>query len=235
MLQRGFLSFCLLLSLFFSVYAQGTERGQHPQIIRGEVFIDLEPIYSGHVDEEYPLSIATAGRRALEESALFFSAMIHGWSFSYDIGERARRIDEILELKPEGTIQFGDPALVVTDTEIKDMQLRVWADYHLSEAAQKRLQVWRTGMIRNAQAIGYAPSYLEEYPGWIAIKKLALEDSARVALRSILRGSERNRPKQAAGFISLTSFPRYYFDGGRLAVFARFRVQITEIIPFAVY
>jgi hypothetical protein len=111
----------------------------------------------------------------------------------------------------------------------------MWADYHLSEAAQKRMQVWRTGMIRNAQAIGFAPSFLAEYPGWIAVKQLALEDSARAALRSILRGSERNRPKHAAGFISLASFPRYYIDGGRWAVAAKFRVQITEIIPFAAY
>jgi len=234
MIRRCF-SFCLFFSLFISVYAQGSDNGQHPYVIRGEVYVDLENIYAGHVDEEYPLSINTASHRALEEAALFFSAMIYGWSFSYEVGERARKIDEILELKPEGIIKFGDPALVVTEAEIRDMQLRVWADYNLNEAAQKRMQVWRTGMIRNAQAIGYAPSYLAEYPGWIAVKKLALEDSARAALRAALRGSERNRPKNVTGFISMVSFPRYYIDAGRWAVFARFRVQITEIIPFAVY
>jgi hypothetical protein len=235
MIRRVFLSFCLFLSLFFYVYAQGSESGQHSLVIRGEISIDLEPIYAGHVDEEYPLSITTAGHRALEEAAMFFSAMIYGWSFSYEVGERARRIDENLELKPEGIIKFGDPALMVTDTEIRDMQLKIWADYNMDEAAQKRIQTWRTGMIRNAQAIGYAPTSFEEYPGWIAAKQLALEDSARAALRSALRASERNRPKHVTGFISLASFPRYYIDAGRWAVFARFRMQITEIIPFAAY
>jgi len=227
--------FCLFFSVFFAVYGQGSDYGQHSFVIRGEVYVDLEPIYAGHVDEEYPLSITTASRRALEEAAMFFSAMIHGWSFSYEIGERARKIDERLELEPEGTIKFGDPALIVTDTEIRNMQLRVWADYHLTEAGQKRYQVWRTGMIRNMQATGYSPAFFEEFPGWIPAKKLALEDSARAALRSALRRSERNRPKHVNGFISLASFPRYYIDGGRWAVFAKFRVQITEIIPFAVY
>jgi len=197
--------------------------------------VDLENIYAGHVDEEYPLSINTASRRALDEAALFFSAMIHGWSFSYEIGERARKIDENLELTPLGKIQFGDPALVVTESEIKDMQLIIWADYHLSEPMQKRMQVWRTGMIRNAQAIGYAPISFETYPGWIAVKQLALEDSARAALRAALRGSERNRPKHVTGFISLAAFPRFYIEAGRWAVSARFRVQITEIRPFAAY
>jgi len=235
MLRKEILSFCLFFSLFLTVYAQGTEYGQHPFVIRGEVYVDLEQIYAGYVDEEYPLSITSASRRALEEAALFYSAMIHGWSFSYEIGEKARKIDELLELEPEGIIKFGDPALKVTDTEMKNMRLRVWTDYHLNETAQKRIQVWRTGMIRNMQATGYAPTFFKEYPGWIAVKKLALEDSARAALRSALRGSERNRPKHATGFISLAAFPRYYMDGGRWAVFARFRVQITEIIPFAAY
>jgi hypothetical protein len=231
--------FVILLLLFclinLSLFSQGHEQWNHPYVIRGELYVDLEPIYIGHVDEEYPLEIPTAGRRALEEAALFFSAMIYGWSFNYEIGERARQIDEILELELIRSIQFGDPALRITDTQIRDMRLWVWADYTLNDSQQRRMQVWRTGMIRNAQAIGYGPFFIAEYPGWIALKKIALEDAARAALRAMLRGSERNRPKEAIGFISLASFPRFYIEGGRWAVSARFRVQITEIIPFAVH
>jgi hypothetical protein len=234
-MTRRFLSFCLFFSLFFSVYAQGTESGQYPNVIRGSVSVDIENIYAGFVDEEYPLSADTARKRALEETSLFFSAMVYGWSFSYEVGERARKIEEKMELTPLGSIQFGDPALVVTEAETKNMQLIIWADYHLSDALQKRMQTWRTGMIRNAQAIGYAPYTFETYPGWIAVKQLALEDSARAALRTALRGSERNRPKHVNGFISLAAFPRYFIDSGRWTVVARFRIQITEIIPFAAY
>jgi len=234
-MTRRLLSFCLFFSLFFSLYAQGTENGQYDSVIRGSVSVDLENIYAGHIDEEYPLSDATAAKRALEEASLSFSAMVYGWSFSYEIGERARKIEEKMELTPLGNIQFGDPALVVTESEVKDMQLIIWADYHLSDALKKRMQTWRTGMLRNAQAIGYAPSSFETYPGWIAVKQLALEDSARAALRTALRGSERNRPKHVNGFISLAAFPRYFIDAGRWAAAARFRVQITEIIPFAAY
>jgi len=229
--------FLIIISFFVisGVFAQGHEAGNHPYVIRGEVYVDFEQIYADHVDDEYPLDGPTAGRRALEEAALFYSAMIYGWSFHYDVGEKARQIEEGFELEPVAVIEYGDPSLKVTDTEIKDMRLRVWTDYHLSDAQQRRIQVWRTGMIRNAQGIGYGPSKMEVYPGWIAVKKAALEDSARVALRALLRGSERNRPKEVTGFISLASFPRYYMESGRWAVFARFRVQIKEIIPFAAY
>jgi len=227
------------LIIFFSVlsgiFAQGYESGNHPYVLRGEVYVDFEQIYAGHVDEEYPLDVQTAGRRALEEAALFYSAMIYGWSFHYDVGERARQIEEKFELESVATIEHGDPSMKVTDTEIRDMQLRVWTDYHLSDDQQRRMLVWRTGMIRNAQGLGHGQSSMEEYPGWQAVKKAVLEDAARAALRTLLRGSERNRPKEVTGFISLASFPRYFIESGRWAVFARFRVQIKEIIPFAAY
>ena len=232
---RAFSAFFLFFACLSSLFPQGHEKGNHPHVIRGEVYVDFEPIYAGHVDEEYPLDVTQASRRALEESAMFFSAMIFGWSFNYEVGERARRINEKMELESLGTIQAGDSALKVTDTEIRDMRLRVWADYHLNDSHRRRMEIWRSGMIRNAQATGFGPSHLDEYPGWIEVKKMALEDAARAALRAALRGSERNRPKEVKGFISLASFPRYYIDAGRWAASARFRVQITEIIPFAAY
>jgi hypothetical protein len=51
----------------------------------------------------------------------------------------------------------------------------------------------------------------------------------------MLRGSERNRPREVSRFISLAAFPRFFIDSGRWAASARFRVQIEEIIPFSVY
>jgi hypothetical protein len=216
--------------------AQEHDPGNYPDTLRGEVWVDLEPVYGGYVDGEYPLDADSAHRRALEEAALCYSAMIYGWSFHYDIGEKARRIPESLELTPVAAIPLGDPGLRATDVEIRDLRVRLWTDYHLSEAQQRRLRVWRTGRIRNAQAVGYGP--LGEpavFSGWFSVKQAALEDAARAAIRAMLRGSERNRPKEAAGFISLAAFPSYYIDGGRWAASARFRAQITEIIPFAAY
>jgi ferric-dicitrate binding protein FerR (iron transport regulator) len=166
---------------------------------------------------------------------MMYSAMIYGWTFYYEIGERARRIDENIELEPINTIEPGDPMLRVTNTEVRDSRLWVWTDYHLTEMQQRRIQTWRSDKIRNAQAVGQAPAAMDEYPGWLMIKKAALEDSARAALRAMLRSSERNRPKEVTGVISLAAFPRFYIDGGRMSASARFRVQIKEIIPYAAY
>jgi hypothetical protein len=85
---------------------------------------------------------------------------------------------------------------------------------------------WRAGTARSAQGYGHSP---------LDAKYAALEDAARAALRAILQGNERNRPKEASGYISLAAFPRYWMDGGQWMAIGRFRVEIQEIRPFAAY
>jgi len=228
----------LILLIFFAInnalFAQ--KEANYSEVLRGEVWIELEPVYGAFVDVQYPLDFTTAAKRALEESALFYSAMIYGWSFYYDIGEKARRIPEKLELVPVAVIPSGDPALRSTDVKIEDMRVRLWTDYRLTDAQQRRMQIWRTGNIRSTRAIGYGPlGGPVETSDWLVIKMAALEDAARAAIRAELRGSERSRPKEASGFISLSSFPRFFYDSGQWAATAGFKLQIEEITPFAAY
>jgi len=235
-MKRVLFPLFLCLVLYPSI-AQEHDPGYNPEVIRGEVWVDLEPMYGNRPDVEYPLSRETAGKRALQEAALYFSGMIYGWSFHYDIGEKARGITEDFDVfEPLGEIRWGDPRLGTIESEERDTKLRIWADYQLSEVQQKRMQMWRTGTIRNAQGMGYCqltgPS---PDSGWLDIRNAVLKDAARAALRQMLRGSERNRPKAVTGFISLASFPRFFMDSGQWAVSARFRVQIDEITPFAAY
>jgi hypothetical protein len=228
MVRIFLLSIGLLLPGWGGLYAQ--------EVLRGEVRVDLEPVYARFVDVPYPLDTQTAHRRALEEAALFYSAMIYGWSFYYDIGEKARGIAEVFELTPAGAIAFGDPGLYATDAKVEDHYLHLYTDYRLTEAQKRRVAMWKAGTVLSAQAAGHGPlGGPVEVSGWIALKTAALEDAARAAVRAVLRGSERNRPKEARGFISLAAFPRYWMDGGQWAVSARFRLEITEIVPFAAY
>jgi len=224
------LCFIFLLFLFvdFRIKAQ--------DVLRGEVRVELEPIYGSYVDDEYPLNTDSAYRRALQEAAMFFSAQIYGWSFHYDIGERARGIAEDFELTPLGEIQWGDPGLYVTHARFENHVLSAWMDYRPTDAQRRRLEMWTMGTVRSAQAVGYGPlGGPVEASDWLTIKKKALEDSARAAVRAMLQGSERNRPKEATGFISLQAFPSYLMDAGRWAAQARFRVDIKEITPFSAY
>jgi len=236
-MTKGILPALLVIAAAVSLSAQTHDFGYYPDVIRGEVWVDFEPIYGDRVDSEYPFTVETAGRRALREAALYFSAMIYGWYFHYDIGERARGIAEDFDVfEPMGEIPWGDPRLVITEVERRDTQMRIWSDYHLSETQQRRIQYWRTGTVRNAQAIGYY-SLAGPSPDstWLDIRNAVLQDAARAAVRQMLRASERNRPKEASGYISLASFPRFFIQSGQWATVARFRIQINEIVPFAVH
>jgi hypothetical protein len=204
--------------------------------LRGQVWVELEPMPGQYVDDPGQPDIQSIRRRALEEASLFFSCMIYGWSFHYDIGERARNIDEELELSPQGSIVWGDPGLSATDAGLQDNRFYMWADFRPNAAQERWLKIWKTGTTRTAQAIGHGPlGGAVEIADWMSIKQAALEDAARTAIRAMLRAGERNRPKAVKGFISLAAFPNFYMDAGRWAAVGRFRVNITEIIPFAAY
>lgn len=202
-------------------------------VLRGEVAVEFESMYGFVMDPGYPLTPEESYRRALEQAALFFSAQIYGWSFRYDIGERARDIAEELSIDLQGSIPWGDPGLKVTDARFYESRMEAWMDYRPGELQQRRINTWRTGQNRSAQAYGYCE--IDAADNWLGVRKAALEDAARSALREMLRGSERNRPKEAYGYISLQTFPRFFLSGGRWVCSARFLVDIREIVPFSVY
>lgn len=219
------------------------------EVLRGEVRIDLEPVSDFSVEEQLPLDTAALRERAMAETAWFYGAMIYGWSFHYDIGERARGIAEELELVPLGTILPGDPRIEITDFEVKDARVYLWSDYRPAPAQLQRMAKWRAGSTRSAQGYGHGPLGVMPPAGienaaerpdplierWLTIRKQALEDAARAALRAVLRGGERNRPKEASGYISLAAFPRFWLDRGQWAASGRFLIEVETITPFAAY
>jgi hypothetical protein len=188
--------------------------------------VDLEPVYGFRIDEEYPLNMDEARSRARTEAAFFFGAMIYGWTFHYDVGERARGIEEKLELTPQGTVSGDDPNIEFTDVEIREMRVYLWPDYRPSDSQRRWLSTWREDMVRSAQAYGQGP---------LDKKYAALEDAARSAIRAVLRGGERNRPKEVFGSISLAAFPRFWLNKGQWSASARFYIKVKKIIPFAAY
>jgi len=211
----------IFLALCFPLPAQ--------EALRGEVRIEMEQVRGFPIEEKQAaimLTVTEARAAALEEAALYYGAMIYGWSFHYDVGERARNIEEKLELTPLGAVVSGDPRLEITDVQVKDLNLYLWSDYRPDAAQRNRLAKWKAGTVRSAQA--YGESTLDA-------KYKALEDAARAAIRTALRGSERNRPKEATGYISLAAFPRYWVEKGHWTAMGRFRLEILEIQPFASY
>jgi hypothetical protein len=206
------------------------------EVLRGQVGAELEPVYVRYIEEPSSPDVMAAQRAALEEAAMYYSAMIYGWSFDYEIGEKARGIAEEFDLTPLGIIPFGDPGLRATDAEIRERRLYLWTDYRMTDAQKRRMRIWKAGSVRNIQALGKGPlGGPVETEDRLIIKKTTLEDAARAGVRAMLRGMERNRPKEVRGYIALAEFPVYWIDAGYWTVNARFRVELTGVQPFAAY
>ncbi len=200
------------------------------ETLQGRFVVDLEPVAALEPGVPYPLDQQAAARRIFEEAAVDFAAMIYGWSFLYEPGDKTRQIEELFELKPLGTIAWGDPRLTALDTHAEGSKLYVWAEYRPDEIQKRYLAAGNEGSAKTAQGTGSAPVYLG-----VRGKSAALEDAAREALRSLLRGSERNKPKEARGTLVLSEIPRFWVDAGHFSCAARFRVVVKEVVPFKVF
>jgi hypothetical protein len=233
----------ILAAVLFSGFLPGLST---QEALQGEVLIDLESVIvdSDGIPYPHPVDTRTAQKQAVEEAALYFSAMIYGWSFVWEVEEKDRGIAGNFTLESRGAVRFGDPGFFITQTELRDGRLSMRAGYRLSGPRQRRLESWRAGAVRNMQAVGYAALDAagknaadgeDGQAGRTALKRTALEDAARAGIRKLLREQERNRPREARGLIVLAEFPRFFMADGSQAASARFRVEISEIVPFAVY
>jgi hypothetical protein len=204
--------------------------------LRGGVCVELEPVYAQFLGAPYPLDSAAANIWAIEDAAFAFSGMIYGWSFVYEPGEKARGLQEYLELTALGKVLPEDTKLEITDANIKDGLFYLYANYPLDEAQKNRIVRWKSAEVFTTQSIGYGP--LQGYEGVVSreqIKEGALKDAMNKAIRKKLRLTERNRPRTASGFIALSKFPVYRMQNGLWAASAEFRIEIKDIIPFAAY
>ncbi|GMO25570.1 MAG: hypothetical protein Ta2F_00920 [Termitinemataceae bacterium] len=198
-------------------------------VLRGEICVELEPVYAINLGVASPLDSAEASLWALEDAQSTFSAMIYGWSFDYTPADRQRGIEEYLSLKPEGEVLFGDDKIQITDARIDGDMYFIWVDYRLNQSQKRRITAWNSSPFFNANAQGYGP--LGGGPGVTDrrdIKKVALEDAAKIALRTKLRQIQKNRPHRASGFIALSKFPIYRLKSGRWSCVANFRIEIKE-------
>ncbi|MDR2468278.1 MAG: hypothetical protein LBD22_04875 [Spirochaetaceae bacterium] len=227
------------LSGFFVFLMLSTTMGaqsRNQEILRGEIAVELEPVYLIDLGINSPLDTETASNWALEDTATAFSGMIYGWNFEYEPGERARQLGERLNLQPIGTVKADDARIKISDVSILDNVYYLWCDYHLAADQQNRLRAWNSAQTKGIKAMGHAP--LTGPAGTSArtmIKAAALEDAIKQALRAELRSTERNRPRFVRGSIALAAFPLYRIFRGNWAAQASFRIRIDELVPYAVY
>ncbi|MDR1229957.1 MAG: hypothetical protein LBK61_01005 [Spirochaetaceae bacterium] len=203
-------------------------------VLRGMVTVDAEPVWvvppAGDDSAQggrYPLSRRDVRLEALSAAIGYFSGMIYGWEFEYVVGEKARNVEDGFEWRLLGELPFGDVRMTPADSVVEGAIYRLWADYELDAAQSARRGAWTGGQLRVLNARGGA--------GLDEDQQVAFRVAAQQAVRSLVRGIERERPKVVRGRIALAKFPVITIADGEWAASAQFFVEIREIEKYKGY
>jgi hypothetical protein len=153
--------------------------------------------------------------------------MIYGWEFEYAVGEKARNLADGFEWTPLGELPFGDVRMTPADSAQEGAFYRLWADYEMDSSQAARRGAWMGGQLRALHTRGSA--------GLDKDQQDALRDAAKQAVRSLVRGIERERPKTVRGRIALAKFPIITIASGEWAASAQFFIEIQEIEKYMGY
>ncbi|GMO47207.1 MAG: hypothetical protein Ta2G_02570 [Termitinemataceae bacterium] len=206
------------------------------EVLRGEIDVEIEPIYAINLGVKSPLSNADAILWALQDAVTAFSAMIYGWSFEYIPANRERGIRETLDLNLTNEIDFGDEKMKITDAHIEGDIFITWFDYELDSVQKARIASYKSSPTFGVNAQGFAPLFGEDgIKDRRDIKKAALEDAAKKAIREKLRLLYKNRPHKVKGFLSLSKFPLFKMNSGRWSSVASFRLKVLDVENYTAF
>jgi hypothetical protein len=210
------------------------QAGRGQEALRGMVTVNPEPVWTAMAERDgsaergkYPLSRRDMRLEALAAASGYFSGMIYGWEYTYAVGEKARNVEDGFEWRPLGELPFGDARMTSADSAEEGAIYRLWADYELDGAQAARRGAWMGDQLRALNARGSAGLDKEQQD--------ALRDAAKQAVRSLVRGIERERPRVVHGRIALAKFPVITIAGGEWAASAQFFVEIREIEKYKGY
>jgi hypothetical protein len=210
------------------------QTGYTQEALRGMVMVNSEPVWETLADEagsaqrgKYPLSRRDTRLAALAAAIGYFSGMIYGWEYEYAVGEKARNVEDGFEWTLLGELPFADVRMTPADSVQEGTIYRLWSDYDLDTAQTARRGAWMGGQLRSMHARGRAGLDEEQHD--------ALRDAAKQAVRSLVRGIERERPRTIRGRIALAKFPFITIADGEWTASAQFFVEIREIEKYQGY
>ena len=192
-------------------------------------WVELEPLL--RVDDgPYPIPLATAEGKLLEEGRVLFSGMIYGWTFTYIPGDRARQVAESFELAPVAEIPWGSRRLLVRETEVADVKLWARISYTLDEDESRRRSAWESNTAGLSTGRGKASVMLG--PG---AKLASLKDAIRDAIRLSLDTRYLNKPRQITGQVVLWDDPQTIVRAGVYGTTAKVKLQVRELVPYRIF
>ena len=231
----------LLMLLLLAVIAgisEGFLFAQTPSVIRN---IRL-PLWAEH--DAYPGLVLSDGEAENQDEGQFdfpiaqmhriapfiINGMVHGWNFVYVPYDKARGVEEYLEITeivPAEVIRGG---ITYVSPWISDNNLNCWAEYTRTDSQVQSYNLWAS--IQNPVIAGIGYASVEK--GFEGIEEAARE-SLKAAIRNHYRKIIKNKPKEITGSVLIRKFPTLGIDSGRYVINLDFFLECGRIIEYSVY
>ncbi len=218
------LVFCLVLPLF----------AQTPSVIRNirlplwaelDAFPGLELSSDENEGQfDYPVS------QMKKIAPLIINGMVYGWNFVYVPSDKARGVEEYLEITEIVSSDVIRGGITYVSPWISESNLNCWVEYTRTDSQVQSYNLWAS--IQNPVIAGIGYGSVEK--GFEGIEE-AVRESLKAAIRNYYRKTIKNKPKEITGAVLIRKFPTLGIDSGRYVINLDFFLECGKIIEYSVY
>ena len=158
------------------------------------------------------------------------SGMVYGWNFVYVPLDKARGVEEYLEVTEIVSSDVIKGGIKYTSPWISDNNLNCWVEYVRTDSQVQTYNLWKSIKNPVIGGIGYA-SVEKGFEGIEEAAREALKD----AIRSYYRKVIKNKPKEITGSVLIRDFPTLGITSGRYVINLDFFLECGRIIEYSVY
>ena len=156
--------------------------------------------------------------------------MVYGWNFVYVPLDKARGVEEYLEVTEIVSSDVIKGGIKYVSPWISDGNLNCWAEYSRTDSQVQNYNLWASIKNPVIGGIGYA-SVEKGFEGIEEAAREALKD----AIRNYYRKTIKNKPKEINGAVLIRSFPTLGISSGRYVINLDFFLECGKIIEYSVY
>ena len=182
---------------------------------------------SGDKDEgqfDYPIS------QMHKIAPFIINGMVYGWNFVYVPSDKARGVEEVLEITEIVSADVIRGGITYTSPWITENKLNCWVEYTRTDSQVQSYNLWAS--IQNPVIGGIGYGAIEK--GFEGIEEAARE-SLKDAIRNYYRKTIKNKPKEITGSVLIRKFPTLGIDAGRYVINLDFFLECGKIIEYSVY
>ena len=222
-------------------------------VLRAEFPVDLErppsaQPFSGVTQPSYQprLPDGEAARAVLEEARWVFGGMVWGFDFVYTPSDRARAIADLFTLTPRSELRWGTAGFTVRSVRLDGTTVWAAVEWNLGAAERSEHAAWAGSRYAAAQGRASIPlraAVDTATPAgdggalnlYVALRREAMSQAAKEALRAYLRGIETYKPREVRGPCAFAVPPTLVMREGAWIATVRLRVQVSEVLGYGSY